>query len=207
MKKAGNVNVKMNFRNGVLVGATLVGFALISLSTVRATRDSRYFESEYLASAEAYRAAVNENKHLRDSLIHIYDNLDEIYKFTWQNIDFWLNYYQVKFQRVAKAQIILETNSLKSKICLENNNLFGMKLARSRSTTARGIRYNHAYYDNFIESIRDYKLYQDYFSAENCLDEYSYLDMLETKGYATAVHYVETLRKIIEIEFPDENTD
>jgi hypothetical protein len=214
MKKAGIVNVKMNFRNGVLAGAALVGFALISLSTVRATRDSRYFESEYLASAEAYRAAVNENKHLKDenkhlkdSLIHIYDNLDEIYKFTWQNIDFWLNYYQIKFQKVAKAQIILETNSLKSKICLENNNLFGMKLARSRSTTARGIRYNHAFYDNFIESIRDYKLYQDYFSAENCSDEYSYLDMLETKGYATAVHYVDALRNIMEIEFPGEDTD
>lgn len=108
---------------------------------------------------------------------------------------------------MAKAQIILETNSLTSRICLENNNLFGMKLARSRSTTARGIRYKHAYYDNFIESIRDYKLYQDYFLVENCPDEDSYLDMLETNGYSTAVHYCDVIREIIEIEFSNEVTD
>lgn len=195
---------KINFRNGVLAGAALVAFALISMSAVRATRESRYFESEYIASEEAYRTVVNENRHLKDSLTNIYDNLDEIYKFTWQNIDFWLDYYQVKFQRVAKAQIILETNSLKSKICLNNNNLFGMKMAKYRPTTAKGIRYKHAYYDNFIESIRDYKLYQDYFDVENCPDEYSYLKMLEKNRYAKALHYVSALRIIMEREFPDD---
>ncbi len=198
-------NVKMNFRNGVLAGAALVAFALISLSAVRATRESRYFESEYLSSEEAYHMLVSENRHLKDSLTHIYDNLDEIYKFTWQNIDFWLDYYQVKFQRVVKAQIILETNSLKSKICLKNNNLFGMKMAKYRPTTAKGIRYKHAYYDNYIESIRDYKLYQDYFEVENCPDEYSYLKMLEKNRYAKALHYVSALRIIIDREFPEKD--
>ena len=196
---------KLNFRNGVLAGAALIAFALISMSAVRATRESRHFESEYIASEEAYHMVVNENRNLKDSLTHIYDNLDEIYKFTGQNIDFWLDYYQVKFQRVAKAQIILETNSLKSKICLKNNNLFGMKMAKYRPTTAKGIRYKHAYYDNYIESIRDYKLYQDYFDVENCPDEYSYLKMLETNRYAKALHYVSTLRIIIEKEFSEEN--
>ncbi|MDT8401919.1 MAG: glucosaminidase domain-containing protein [Bacteroidales bacterium] len=191
------------FRNGLMAGVVLAGFALISLSAVKASKESRYFESEFNASAEAYSTLLDENKHLKDSLSNIYDNLDEIYKFTWQNIDFWLDYYQVRFQRVAKAQIILETNSLKSKICLQNNNLFGMKLARSRPTTAKGVRYKHAYYDNFIESIRDYKLYQDYFLVEDCPDEYSYLKMLETNRYATALHYVDALRTIIEKEFPD----
>ncbi|MBN1386844.1 MAG: glucosaminidase domain-containing protein [Bacteroidales bacterium] len=196
---------KMNFRNGVLAGAAIVAFALISLSAIRAKKASSYFKAEYLASEEECFMIVDENRHLKDSLTHIYENLDEIYKFTWQNIDFWLDYYQVKFQRVAKAQIILETNSLTSKICLKNNNLFGMKLAKYRPTTAKGIRYKHAYYDNFIESIRDYKLYQDYFLVENCPDEYSYLKMLETNRYATAMHYVEALRKIIERDFPDGN--
>jgi len=192
-------------RNIALAGLALVAFTLISLSAIRATRVSSYLESEAHASEEAYHAAVNENNHLKDSLTHIYENLDEIYKFTWQNIDFWLDYYQVRFKRVAKAQIILETNALKSKICLKNNNLFGMKMARYRPTTAKDVRYKHAYYENFIESIRDYKLYQDFFLVENCPDEYSYLKMLEKNRYATALHYVSTLRIIIEREFPDED--
>lgn len=192
-------------RNIALAGLALVAFTLISLSAIRATRVSSYLESEVRASEESYRAAVNENNHLKDSLTYIYENLDEIYHFTWQNIDFWLDYYHVRFKRVAKAQIILETNALKSKICLKNNNLFGMKMAKYRPTTAKGIRYRHAYYDNFIESIRDYKLYQDYFLVENCPDEYSYLKMLEKNRYATALHYVSALRIIIEREFPDDD--
>ena len=201
-RKMKRINI---IRNVALAALALVAFTMISMSAIKATRVSSLLESEVRASEEAYRLAVDENRHLKDSLTSIYENLDEIYKFTWQNIDFWLDYYQVRFQRVAKAQIILETNSLKSKICLQNNNLFGMKMARYRPTTAQGIRYKHAYYDNFIESIRDYKLYQDHFDVENCPDEYSYLKMLEKNRYAKALHYVSALRIIIEREFPDDD--
>jgi hypothetical protein len=62
---------------------------------------------------------------------------------------------------VALAQAKLESGYFKSKIFIENNNLFGMKLARQRNTTAVGQNRNHAKYNNWQDSVKDYKLWQD----------------------------------------------
>jgi hypothetical protein len=62
---------------------------------------------------------------------------------------------------VVLAQAKWESAHFKSKVFQENNNLFGMKLARQRNTTAVGENRGHAKYDNWQDSVKDYKLWQD----------------------------------------------
>ena len=66
----------------------------------------------------------------------------------------------VKFPHIVIAQSMTETGHWKSGIFLENNNLFGMKEAKSRITTAEGTNRNHAMYGHWRESVYDYAFYQ-----------------------------------------------
>jgi uncharacterized FlgJ-related protein len=61
---------------------------------------------------------------------------------------------------VALAQSKWESTHFTSKIFEEGNNLFGMKLARQRDTTAIGMHRNHAKYKNWQDSVKDYRLWQ-----------------------------------------------
>ena len=47
----------------------------------------------------------------------------------------------VRFPHIVMAQARLETGNYKSRIFKENNNLFGMKVARRRPTTNKGSQY------------------------------------------------------------------
>jgi len=89
-------------------------------------------------------------------------------------------------------QIFLETGNLKSDICINNNNLFGMRYPRVRQTTAIGIRKEHAHYRNFVESIRDYALWQDNM-YDGSSDYYAFLDNV---GYAECEAYINKLKYI-----------
>lgn len=64
-----------------------------------------------------------------------------------------------KFPHIVYAQAVLESGRFKSKIFLENNNLFGMKVASSRATLGKGEQSGYAYYDSWKESLYDYALY------------------------------------------------
>ena len=68
------------------------------------------------------------------------------------------------------AQAAHETGNFTSDIFKENNNLFGMKLARVRKTTAIGENRGHAVYASIEDCIKDYWLYN---KAFNYLAEYS----------------------------------
>lgn len=67
----------------------------------------------------------------------------------------------VMFPEIVLAQSLLETGWFTSKMFNKNNNLFGMKLAKYRQTTAVGERYGHAKYDSWIESVWDYQIWQE----------------------------------------------
>ena len=70
-----------------------------------------------------------------------------------------LNELNVRFVDIAVAQAKLETNSFRSKIFMENHNLFGMKEAKSRANMAKGTQYGHAYYNSWEDSVMDYALW------------------------------------------------
>ena len=66
--------------------------------------------------------------------------------------DSLLNYiYELRVQHpyIVYAQAIIESGNFSSKIFKENNNLFGMKLAYQRPTTAIRAQYSHAVYKNW----------------------------------------------------------
>ena len=104
----------------------------------------------------------------------------------------------VRFPHIVLAQSILETGYWESRIYQENNNLFGMKQARARATTAKGTQLGHAYYDNWKESVTDYALYQAAY-LNKLRNENKYLKYLD-KNYAEAKNYDNALMTIIERE-------
>jgi|TARA_R110002074_G_scaffold59372_2_gene144599 uncharacterized FlgJ-related protein len=104
----------------------------------------------------------------------------------------------VRFPEIILAQSILETGHFSSRIFKENNNLFGMKQARARSTTAVGTQLGHAYYDNWKQSVMDYALFQNAY-MNKLRKQKQYLNYLD-KNYAEAENYDKVLLQVIERE-------
>jgi uncharacterized FlgJ-related protein len=69
---------------------------------------------------------------------------------------------KIKYPEVALSQARLETGNFTSAIFKENHNLFGMKMAELRPTSAIGINRGHAQYTDWKESVVDYALYQSF---------------------------------------------
>jgi len=104
----------------------------------------------------------------------------------------------VKFPHIVLAQSILETGHWRSKICIENNNLFGMKEASVRVHNSKGTRYGHAYYGNWVESVYDYCFYQTTYLSD-IKDEEKYYGYLG-RNYAQSQIYVVKLKQIVKRE-------
>lgn len=104
----------------------------------------------------------------------------------------------IKYPYIVLAQSIQETGHWKSGIFLENHNLFGMKEASRRITTAEGTNRNHAYYNHWRESVYDYAFYQcRYLSGIKSESEYyQYLGAT----YAEDSGYVNAIKGVIERE-------
>ena len=100
-----------------------------------------------------------------------------------------------QFPEIIYAQALLETDSFRSNIFKENNNLFGMKRATIRVNVASGVQYDHAVYSNWMDSLFDYALYYaTYLSQIKTEDDYfSYLSQF----YAEDKRYVDKLKLII----------
>lgn len=96
-----------------------------------------------------------------------------------------LIYFDVQHPHIVYAQAILETGNFTSKVCKENNNLFGLYDSRNKKYYA----FNH-----WSESIIAYINYIQY--------KYSppkdYYKFLQDIGYAEDPNYVTKLRIIVE---------
>lgn len=94
---------------------------------------------------------------------------------------------------IVLAQARLETGYFSSTIFKENNNLFGMKRAYSRPTTAEGTNNGHASYSHWKESLIDYALYSAAFLRHSKEE-----DVLEHLGnyYAQDIYYEQKVRNI-----------
>jgi flagellum-specific peptidoglycan hydrolase FlgJ len=106
-----------------------------------------------------------------------------------------LNELNVRFADVAVAQAILETNTFRSSIFMENNNLFGMKEAKTRINLARGSQYGHAYYDSWEDSVLDYAMWCATY-AKHCRTNEQFLSLLNGY-YAEDPNYIAKLRRIM----------
>lgn len=101
----------------------------------------------------------------------------------------------MKYPDVVLAQAKIESGNFKSKIFLENNNLFGMRQATNRPTTSSQVESGYAYYMNWKESVIDYALYQSKYLSDLTREQYlSYLG----KNYAEDPQYKDGIIKVIE---------
>jgi hypothetical protein len=124
--------------------------------------------------------------------------IQEYNKFSEDKLIEKLKELNVKFPHIVLAQSKLETGNFTSKIFKEGNNLFGLKEAKQRITTAKGTENNHAYYHTWYESVLDYSFYQcKYLSNLNTEEHYfQYL----SQSYAENPKYVSILKDMINRE-------
>lgn len=139
------------------------------------------------------------NKKLLDSLIqHKLDSAtEEAYLRTslnWNNIDFWIKHFKIKYPEILRAQIVQECGwKLNSKKAIQNGNICGMTpSSNKREHTYTYVENGHCGYPNFIESIRDYMFWQrqNYKSG----DYYKFLNNIR---YAEDTLYVQKIKYII----------
>jgi len=110
---------------------------------------------------------------------------------SWSNIDLYISKIDIKEQEIVKAQIRHETGNLTSEFCQKQNNLFGMRFAPLRKTTAIGEGNHMAKYRSWQESLLDYKIWQDMYYHGG-----DYFKFLVKIGYATDPWYIYKLRKL-----------
>jgi uncharacterized FlgJ-related protein len=127
--------------------------------------------------------------------------LDEVYCITDSNNlckTLYFEKHKIRFSHIVYAQAILESNNFKSKLCKENNNIFGMKVPAQRFTFCNNpYDYgNYAKYDNIESCVLDYKAWQQTY-AYHIRDENVYFAFL-AEVYAEDKNYVNKLKKIIE---------
>ena len=170
-----------NINHKIVVAFVAYTFSLI-LGTFLITHNSDRHRVIQSITTEERMIVINQNKRpfSEDSLIFI------------------LNELNVKFPHIVLAQSIVETGHWTSRIFKENHNLFGMKEAYVRVHTAKGTQHNHAYYENWIESVYDYAFYQCRYLSSISTEE-SYFKYL-SKSYAESPTYVQSLKRVIEDE-------
>jgi hypothetical protein len=139
----------------------------------------------------------------RNTLISLTDEekliiIQEYNKFNEDKLIDKLKELNVNFPYIALAQAKLETGNYTSKIFRESNNLFGMKEAKSRITTAKGTQFNHAYYESWTESVYDFAFHQCRY-LPNIKTEEQYFQYLG-QNYAEDPNYINRLKDIINKE-------
>lgn len=73
---------------------------------------------------------------------------------------------------IVYAQCVIESGNFTSNIFKNNNNCLGIKLAKSRPTTAVGEDFGHAKYKSWQDCIRDYALWQASYARNLSKEEY-----------------------------------
>ena len=102
---------------------------------------------------------------------------------TIENLYAALKKHGIKYPKIVLAQAILETGRFRSRVCNENNNLFGL-------------RHSNGYYvfDHWEESVIAYRDKVQYKHRDN----ENYYASLRRIGYASAKGYTKRIREIAE---------
>ena len=105
----------------------------------------------------------------------------------------------IRFPHIVLAQSKLESGNFKSRIFLENNNMFGMKEAKRRPTTNKGTQNGHAYFESWKDCVIDYAFYQAAYlndlKTEDQYYQYLSASYAEDPGYIAKVRRMANLLK------------
>lgn len=135
---------------------------------------------------------LNENKLKEYYKIEFYKNLHDNV-FSEELLRECLIYEEVQNIEIVIKQARLETGNYTSDLFKNGNNLFGMKYPRRRITTAIGKYKGHAKYDHWIDSVKDYKLFQDWYLSKGFTFD-NYYAFLNKIGYAVDKRYITKLK-------------
>jgi uncharacterized FlgJ-related protein len=100
----------------------------------------------------------------------------------------------IKYPEIVWSQTVLETG-FKSKVCKENHNFFGMKLAACRPNVQTGENLNHATYLNWKMSVIDYAIWQSSTGVWKLKSEAEYYNYLDGR-YAEDPDYIYKVQNI-----------
>lgn len=118
-----------------------------------------------------------------------------------ENLVKYLELKEIKDAKIVLQQAILESGWLRSGSARNYNNLFGMKYANRRPTTATGTGLGHASYAHWTDSVKDYMLWREYWENKGH-DTSDYYKFLKKVGYAESTIYIAVLKSInVEKEF------
>ena len=137
---------------------------------------------------EAYHLFFIHKKNL-DTLIHKAKNL----KLTEENFLLLCELFKIQHPKFVLKQAIIESGGFKSNVFNKTNNMFGMKVPLRRRTYAlKGKKYtnNYAYYESWIHSLADYKLWQG-----NKTIDGDYTEYLEKRNFAQCKDYKAKLKQ------------
>lgn len=124
----------------------------------------------------------------------VYSAVDDL-PFNEENLMIVIKRMGIRFPDVVMAQAKLETGHFTSKSFTRHNNLFGMKVPKSRLTVATGESFGHARYDHWTYSVMDYALFQSTF-ARKIRTRKGYMRYL-SRNYAEDESYVQKIGKLI----------
>lgn len=93
-----------------------------------------------------------------------------------------LEHYGVKFPKIVVAQALLETGYFTFNVCLQNNNLFGLR------RPSDGSYYTFNSWEESVKAYRDYVQYK--------YKKGNYYDFLNRIGYAEDKEYIGKVRRI-----------
>lgn len=135
---------------------------------------------------------TNEQPQYEKELI-VFENDSSDTSFTFERFKQYVIDAGIRFQDIVIAQAVCESN-FNSSVWKENNNPFGMKVAKSRNTTAIGQNRSHAKYKNWQMAVIDYAYYQAVFMRKVKTRE-NYFKALNS--YAEDQNYEQKLKRII----------
>lgn len=128
---------------------------------------------------------------IKDTVVdrsHIYEDIE----FSEEALKLYLKDINIKFPEVVLAQAKLESGNFKSKLFIEHNNMFGMRVAKQRPTLADDKNTGYASYQHWRSSVLDYAYYQSRYLKQYNTKE-KYLNRLG-QVYAEDPNYVSKLK-------------
>ena len=104
----------------------------------------------------------------------------------------------MKYPYIVLAQAKIESGRFTSKVFKQNNNMFGMRKARQRITSAQGEKNTYAFYRDWMECVYDYAMYQSTVMDGISSEEEYFIKLGER--YAEDPGYVSKLKDLIKKE-------
>jgi len=182
---------KMNIEMWTI--AIVLGYALLLTAVYQIKDWERRKEMQYMYDI----FTAQKEKEFSEKLADVKKKVMQGY-INEYHLDSLFDKYKVKNRDVVKAQIILETGDLGSSVYRWSCNMFGMKYAYVRPTTAldKLPRTGYAVYESSESSVIDYALYQARIRQHD-MDDEEYIKLLREVKYSEDEKYSSKLREIM----------